>query len=135
MTKSKREKLRLEMVAHQDAARKLRQEIDNIDNLKNEKERKQILNKCFRLNSSENPKDRKAKSYSWHGYFRVEYFNENFEPCGTFIDIWDQFPAPHHMTAELNKSTWMDWIKNGKEISNKTFNKMLNVIKNNLIEK
>lgn len=125
----KREELRLKMVEHQDIARKYRDQINKIDRAKEEAKRARIIGKCFKLNASEDP-----EKPSWHGYFRVERFDEGFRPIGTKIDIWTQFNRKNpYMTLEINHQAHEEWILNGKNVSHKVFNEMLARVKSNII--
>lgn len=124
--KKDRESYRLKMISHNQKSAFFRKKVDMIDQKYKEAERDKLLNQCFRQNAGTKQKP------SWHGYARVEYFDENFTPYGTVVNWYTDEKEPSKkimISVELKHYLHTDWLLNGKKISSKEFEKYLKEIK------
>lgn len=124
-----RQKYVEKMVSYERKASSFRKKIEMIDQKDKEEFRKQMTGKCFWQNSGS-----KEKPY-WHGFARVDYFDEHFQPHGTIVN-WIEDKEKNervYLSIETKHSLFVDWLLNGKEISNKTFNKHLEDVKKHMI--
>ncbi len=123
--KALREKYVEKMRNHDRQSAIFRKKIDLIDQKDKEEFRDKMIGKCFRQNSGTKQKP------SWHGYARVDYFDEHFSPYGTIVNWYEEEKTNEKVmySVEIKHHLFTDWLLNGKKISTKEFEQYLKDVK------